>query len=408
MKKFLSGSGILIPILYPIGAFTGLVVAGVAGAIAMGSPDGTVAFALAGMGLGGALMTWVYASTLGKTRVYPVIDQALRRSVLVEKSHSFLCLSPRAWGVIATVVAVVSAGAGAVLWFGGGAGGALLHKSEKLLADAGGNVAYGNPEEGQSVAMAYGDGLARLRNPAAMDQLNIESPAGRQPARVFCHISTHGNAFIVHVPDLRSFSAEEKAKLKLMAWGAAQVVAMHEEPAPARIAVAVRDNFLYDEFLLGKFVPGYLGDGAGIEERYRPYATRVLYPFFEAPTLAVKLNVLPPPAPPVAATPVAPAPPSPAPAAMAATAPAPAPSAAAPAPSESVALGLPTPVCDWRSADGRVLRASLVRFTDATGTNAEFKREDGTVFTIPVDKFSLTDKAELQRMFNATKNAGGP
>jgi hypothetical protein len=72
----------------------------------------------------------------------------------------------------------------------------------------------------------------------------------------------------------------------------------------------------------------------------------------------------------------------------------------------TVSIGLPTPVCDWRSLDGRTLRASLVRFSDAAGAIAEFQREDGATFTIPIEKFTPADRAAMQRIFAA--GAGNP
>jgi hypothetical protein len=54
---------------------------------------------------------------------------------------------------------------------------------------------------------------------------------------------------------------------------------------------------------------------------------------------------------------------------------------------------------DWTSADGRSMRASLIRFIDGTGEQAEFKREDGAVFTIAIDQFSPETQTELKLLF---------
>jgi hypothetical protein len=53
---------------------------------------------------------------------------------------------------------------------------------------------------------------------------------------------------------------------------------------------------------------------------------------------------------------------------------------------------------EWKSLDGRILKASLIRFTDAQGTSAEFKREDGQLFTIPLDRFAPESAAEMRKI----------
>ena len=64
-------------------------------------------------------------------------------------------------------------------------------------------------------------------------------------------------------------------------------------------------------------------------------------------------------------------------------------------PSSAASPALLTDLRDWKDAAGRPLRAALVRFTDEARSIGEFKREDGQLFTIPVEKFSAEDQAFL-------------
>jgi hypothetical protein len=48
------------------------------------------------------------------------------------------------------------------------------------------------------------------------------------------------------------------------------------------------------------------------------------------------------------------------------------------------------------------MKASLVRFNDAAGATARFRREDGQEFDLPVEKFSTGDQAELKRLHHAS------
>ncbi len=68
------------------------------------------------------------------------------------------------------------------------------------------------------------------------------------------------------------------------------------------------------------------------------------------------------------------------------------------APAESE-LTLPTPMRDWTDESGRPLRAALLRKVDEAGTAGEFRREDGGIFTVPVDRFSEADQPLIRKLF---------
>ncbi len=68
---------------------------------------------------------------------------------------------------------------------------------------------------------------------------------------------------------------------------------------------------------------------------------------------------------------------------------------------ESRTQALPTAQRDWKSTDGRVLRASLIGFVGGSGESGEFEREDGERFTIPVERFDAETQGELRALFEA-------
>lgn len=68
---------------------------------------------------------------------------------------------------------------------------------------------------------------------------------------------------------------------------------------------------------------------------------------------------------------------------------------------ESREQALPTAQRDWKSTDGRSLRASLIGFVDGSGESGEFEREDGERFTIPVERFDAETQGELRALFEA-------
>jgi len=77
----------------------------------------------------------------------------------------------------------------------------------------------------------------------------------------------------------------------------------------------------------------------------------------------------------------------------------PAPAQPAPAPAvstnEASSSPLPTPILEWKDSAGRPMKASLQRFTTPNYDTAEFKREDGQLFEVPLIRFSAEDRAKI-------------
>lgn len=174
----------------------------------------------------------------------------------------------------------------------------------------------------------------------------------------FCQASEYGTAFIVHVPELRKYNRAAKEAFARAVWSAAQSTVEFQKPTPAHLAVAVRGLLIYDNIMLGRPVPGLRSDpSAGIEREVSTHTGESLHPFFDMSQLPTPVT-----------SPVSPY------------------------------TTLPTSVREWKSSDGRVMRASLIRFSDDLGLAADFKREDGEVFNVPVGRFSEETQAELRAL----------
>jgi hypothetical protein len=66
---------------------------------------------------------------------------------------------------------------------------------------------------------------------------------------------------------------------------------------------------------------------------------------------------------------------------------------------------LPTEERDWTAADGRVMKAALLRFPEGTEETPEFRRADGATFVIPLDRFSPESVAEIRELFSQSRKA---
>jgi hypothetical protein len=56
---------------------------------------------------------------------------------------------------------------------------------------------------------------------------------------------------------------------------------------------------------------------------------------------------------------------------------------------------LPTTLQDWKDNSGRVLTATLERFTTPNYDTAEFRRQDGMTFQVPLARFCAADRAKI-------------
>jgi hypothetical protein len=56
---------------------------------------------------------------------------------------------------------------------------------------------------------------------------------------------------------------------------------------------------------------------------------------------------------------------------------------------------LPTTLQDWKDNSGRVLTATLERFTTPNFDTAEFRRQDGMTFQVPLARFCAEDRAKI-------------
>ena len=419
------GNGILLVLFWIIGFIIGSIL-GVMATMAVGGAAGSMLCAGAmlwcpvGMG-------WLYALTLGKTKVEQLIDPTTRTPVLLKKSHSLFFIPVFGWCVLATIASAVLmvkeiVSPSLTKMHEPAEASNSLHDAETWITSSKGvEVGGGNTPEATKLAIAFSDLVTEYRSktiePGSKSFVSLSG--GR--FLTWCQASPHGVAFVVHVPLFRKFSDGAKQTMCEGAWVAAQVAVSHLSPPPKLIAVGVRGAFLYESVMVGE-PHGDIATNpkAGLSESLKdPAALHPFFQLFEAepspetqefkaaqgpPTQSI---VTEPPAASATEKPSAsaPAPNNPAPTPT----PTPPPPAASPPPPSSglptsatgPATPFPTAMREWKASDGRVLKASLVKPPDAVSGAAEFKREDGQVFTIPVDRFSVEDQAFIRSLNEA-------
>ncbi|WP_050028121.1 hypothetical protein [Verrucomicrobium sp. BvORR034] len=409
---FFSGHGILIPVFAVIGFFVGSIAA--AAAVAM--MNLSLAWSPVGGAWASALCVLLYAKTIGKTVDNTYLDPATGRPAVYRKRHTFFFIPAFAWAVLGMIgAAFISVGALVAPKDGFDLGSssksaeeALFDSANRKITTNNEGVAHGNSPEAEKLAAEFSSKLKSLRDVGIEPSKKRSVSLSGGEFITFCHLAEDTCAFLVHVPELRKYTDEAKEFMGEAAWGVAQHCVATLPDKPEKVAVGVRGIALYDRVLTG---PGTADETTAPEVHKGANSKDVLFTYFEVkepksaeasnqrPTAAAATDKAPEPTAPTAPTSTPPAaatemtpPEAPTPAPAPAVAPAPSPAPA------STAAALPTPVKDWKSADGRVLSASLEGFANAA--TARFKRAaDGVVFEVPVEKFDPATQAEINALF---------
>ncbi|WP_009962098.1 hypothetical protein [Verrucomicrobium spinosum] len=394
---FFSGHGILIPVFAVIGFFVGFI----ATSAAVAMMNLSLAWVPVGGAWASALCVMLYAKTIGKTVDNPYIDPATGRPAVYRKRHTFFFIPAFPWAVLGMIgAAFISVGALFAPKDGfdsadssNSAEEARFESANRKITTNNDGVAHGNSPEAEKLAAEFSAKLKSLRDVGIEPSKKRSVSLSGGEFITFCHLAGDTCVFLVHVPELRKYTDEAKEFMGEAAWGVAQHCLATLPDKPEEVAVGVRGIALYDRVLTGT---GAADETTAPQVHKGASSKDVLFRYFEVkePKSAGASNQRPTASAAVEKTPEPTAPASTPPVATAEMTPAETPS---PAP-VSTAAALPTAVKDWKSADGRVLSASLEGF--ASATIARFKRAaDGVIFEVPVEKFDAATQAEINALY---------
>ena len=403
-----SGRGILIPFIGILGFLGGAFITGsvfrMLGIDPLGSPQVGMSFPP----FIAAGLLWWFGSTWGRTQEQLLLDPRTQQQVFLRSRHTLFFMTGKIWAVIALVLGLMSALRPAEGLPGATAGSKTLNSAfthaDDLLIGKSKGLAHGNTEEAKRLATEFAAFLKDARNLGIQKKSSgtVFSTTGGE-FLTYCHLIPVRCAFLVHVPELRKFSGEAKDYIAEAAWVAALSVLQPRLEGLKSVSVGIRGALLYDRVVAGKAGPveNYaslrLSDVNGNDE-----SREFLSAIFEAPSAPAQNT---PPMTEVVSTlgennvaaaldkPSTPATAEPATKPSSSTALKKSDQPAEPAPKASVAR-----IRDWKDANGRPLRAAFVRFMDTDRKEAEFQREDGQFFVIPVARFSEADREYLLRL----------
>jgi hypothetical protein len=380
-----------------------ILLAGVAGGVA----GDAAAKALGGSGLahhwylvcsiwGAAIAIWIFALTLGRSTERIVLDPKTHQQIRLRNVHSLYGLAGNVWGMLGILVAIF-------MTFMAVASPSSLSSDEDreapaaetnsgfsnanhLISNFNGVEAFGNTAAARNLAQQFSEIVRQGREAGISASKPSTFSLSQGHFLTYCQLDDEKCAFIIHVPDLRHFNQDAKEWLGKLCWAAARDITSQTNPVPKKLAVGVRGSLLYDRVLTGQGPVTDSTPGGGQTGTYTGDSSKDALMAFFIPPAPKKPN--PPAA--VAQTqrpdmvrnaPVFPA-------------------------GEPMPMPLPTPVREWKDASGRPMKASLEKFTTAACDIAQFKREDGNVFEVPVSKFSAEDQRFISDLVAKTKTPG--
>ncbi|MEZ0388073.1 MAG: hypothetical protein ACAI34_13455, partial [Verrucomicrobium sp.] len=357
-----TGNGLFIPLIAILAFFLG---SSVMDLIAPPSPFWSTASIL------GIIMLSLYGfsrSRFGRTTSYPGFDRHSRENIVQHRRHSFLLIPSRGWAALAlmpTLVMIVIAiliPQEAIDLFTGVQTPAekswgLAHIRTMSLEYG---LGQGNTPEAVALAERYATRLKGIRDGGMVEIDARKDPFNYGQFITFCQLNQDACVFLVNVPELRKLNREARDFIANAAWQVADECAKTLPAKPAHLVVGIRGVLTYDRVLTGPVGSPSLPP----VQHSSKEARQKLAMYFLEPGSGGSVNF--------ASTAVDAAPSSdglirPLAAASASR---------NKVPITTAATLLPTPVREWRGADGRSLRGNLVRFANATGEAALFVRED--------------------------------
>jgi hypothetical protein len=324
---------------------------------------------------GAAAGAWLFALTVGKTTQQLLVDPQTQQPVVLKRAHTLYFIPPKGWAVLFTTLALF-------ITFmpkneqseGSSAAQVAFKEADNLITSSVNGTVHGNTPQAIAVAKEFASSSKEFRD------LFIEKGKNSE-FLTYVHLTPTRCIFLLNVPQLRKFSKEAKETMAQVAWVSAQTQAAKLSPKPVKVALGLRGSILYDRAYIGHPVSGE-EKSKGIDQEVKGMdAKDALTLLFEPETDTPKT--------------VTEAGETPAPVKEAAASADPASPATSPV---ETAVTLPTPMRDWKDSTGRPLRASMVRFVNAERSTGEFKREDGQLFEVPLDRFSEEDKKFIQSL----------
>jgi hypothetical protein len=164
-------------------------------------------------------------------------------------------------------------------------GEAEFRAANKVIIAGNAGQVFGNSAAARDLARDYSKGLKILRD-------NLFTKGGHTALGplegdflTYCQLNDDSCVFLVHVPELRQFTADAKKSLEDLAWIDAQSVLQASGKRPPKtVVVGVKGLMLYDAIFIGDYIADPKPDKDGIRTRGAGLMDmKLFYPYFAPP-----------------------------------------------------------------------------------------------------------------------------
>ncbi|WP_395748333.1 hypothetical protein [Prosthecobacter sp.] len=261
--------------------------------------------------------------------------------------------------------------------------------------------AGGNGKAQTQIARKYAEYVEkRVSANPALGGMSLPDPA----FAAYLHVRDDTMLFFLALSPGAELTPEAVALFENEAWNGAAATAVWMSPLPVHVAVVTFNEAKMSRTRVGSPQNQEGTDWLVEKDFLSEQGREVLTPYLEASSkplmkmdaskkvTGLVKSAIPPAASDLKAK-ASPSTPAPSPAPPAAPPPAAAPAVAAAPASPPL---LPTPVRDWKDSTGRIMQASLERFTSPAKDTGYFKRADGQGFEVPFSRLSAEDQAMIR------------
>lgn len=150
--------------------------------------------------------------------------------------------------------------------------------ASSLIMSAKDGVAHGNSPEAQEMAATFSRNLKEMRELGFSEGKEGGLSFTEGEFLVYCHLKSDSVVFLVHVPELRRFEFEAKARLATYAWELATLQVAESHPKIEQLGLGMKGVLNYSAVYTG--VIEFSDPKLGIKQKHDTSSLEPLWPFF--------------------------------------------------------------------------------------------------------------------------------
>jgi len=152
-----------------------------------------------------------------------------------------------------------------------------FHEANRQIMIHNGPTAFGNVPKAVELARVFSDAQKAARATLFEGGKRGDLSLAKGEFLTYCRLSDPACVFLVHVPEMRQYSADARETLRTLSWAMARRALRDKGLTPDRLVVALRGAVLFDSISIGT------PDGQPTVHAGTLVDSTMLYPYFRPP-----------------------------------------------------------------------------------------------------------------------------